>query len=203
MPNLNTTRCSDLVVGHDGAVGVSCVWRRSITTHGAHQEMPSPVGTTASFAGSWNYFVRVYVPDLSSVRYSSLVTGQWNQSTGAGGSNTLVAGIALDATRLWIAGELDACTSVGGSCDANLVSAHAAKPNPVPPTLAPAWAAAVPVHRSAVLGAFDLTWTATRAVRFIAGARAGSKAATRRRCRSSAGRSGSSRAECRDREAGR
>lgn len=45
-------------------------------------------------AGTWNEFVRVYTPDLSALVYSTLVTGDWDRETGAGGGNTRLAALA-------------------------------------------------------------------------------------------------------------
>jgi len=84
-PNLNTTRCrNDLEVFPDGSVLVACTGRRTATTVNAHQRMPLP----GQSVGTWNDFVRVYRPDLSGVIYSSLLTGDWDQTTGQGGGNT-------------------------------------------------------------------------------------------------------------------
>lgn len=157
-PNLNTTRnCNDLDVGPDGAVAVVCQGRRSATTNNAHQKMPSPVGSTASRVGAWNYFVRVYAPDLSSVRYSSLVTGAWDQATGAGGDNTLMSGVSLAADRVLVVGAQAECAKVGGTCTTELVSTKAAKPNPLPVVNVPAWGQGTALRPSGVMGAFKLT----------------------------------------------
>jgi len=155
-PNLNTTRnCNDLDVGSDGAVAIICQGRRTLTTHGAHQEMPSPVGTTASESGTWNFFVRVYAPDLTSVRYSSLLTGAWNTSTGAGGDNTQFFGVSLGSGNVLVAGTHLPCTATGGSCTADLVSAGAAKPNPAPTAGIPTWGSALPSSQSGLLGRLE------------------------------------------------
>ncbi len=87
-PNLNTTRCRNAVsVYADGSVLVSCTGRRTATTVNAFQRMPLP----GQQVGTWNDFVRVYLPDLSGLRYSSLITGDWNRSDGSGGANTTIA----------------------------------------------------------------------------------------------------------------
>jgi len=89
-PNLNTTRCrNEVEVFPDGAVLVACTGRRTATTVNAYQRMPLPGQAT----GTWNEFVRVYKPDLSGLVYSSLLTGNWDQSTGQGGGNTHVQGV--------------------------------------------------------------------------------------------------------------
>ncbi len=99
-PNVNTTRCGadagfsgEIAIAADGAVGIICKGRRTITTTDAHQQMPRPNQPTPP-VGAWNQFVRVYAPDLSAVRYSSLIVGAWD-ATGAGGDNTRLAGLAF------------------------------------------------------------------------------------------------------------
>lgn len=89
-PDLNTTRCrNDIGILPDGAVLIGCSGRRSATTVNAHQRMPLP----GQGVGSWNFFVRIYTPDLSGVVYSSLLTGDWDQNTGQGGDNTQLTGL--------------------------------------------------------------------------------------------------------------
>lgn len=96
-PNLNTTRCRNAVsVFADGAVLVTCTGRRTATTTNAFQRMPLP-GQQVS---AWNEFVRVYRPDLSGLRYSSLLTGEWNRSNGSGGDNTTIATAVAGRNRL-------------------------------------------------------------------------------------------------------
>lgn len=137
-PDLNTTRCrSALSVARDGAVVVACTGRRTATTINAYQRMPLP----GQGVGTWNDFVRVYRPDLSGLRYSSLLTGDWNRSNGSGGDNTtLAAAVALDG-RVLVVGHhrKDAATGL---------------PRGVPmPTLdVPAWGSASPTGESALLG---------------------------------------------------
>ncbi|MCB9528863.1 MAG: hypothetical protein H6701_10830 [Myxococcales bacterium] len=89
-PDLNTTRCRAPRVDAAGRVYLACTGRRTITTADAWQPMP-PLG---GGAGTWNEFVRVYTPDLSALVYSTLVTGDWDRETGAGGGNTRLAALA-------------------------------------------------------------------------------------------------------------
>lgn len=164
-PNLNTTRnCSDLEVAADGSVGIVCQGRRTITTSNAHQRMPVPVGAGASLVGTWNHFVRVYTPDLSTLRYSSLLTGVWNTANGQGGDNVTLNGIAFTPGGIIVAGTHNACTSVGGLCTQALVTAAAAKPNPMPTVGAPAWASTLPQSQSAVLARLEATTLSNDAI---------------------------------------
>lgn len=80
----NTRLRPALRVDEQGRVYVLGVGRRVITTTNAWQKMPKPnEGVSA-----WSEFVRVYSPDLSTLVYSSLLTGKWNTTTGMGGNNT-------------------------------------------------------------------------------------------------------------------
>ncbi len=90
-PDVNTTRLTKNTVKAtaDGSVAVIGVGRRVMTTKNAFQKMPLP---TSSLKGAWSAFVRVYQPDLNAPLYSSLVTGQWDTATGAGGDNTEILG---------------------------------------------------------------------------------------------------------------
>ncbi len=132
-PDVNTTRCGadagfsgEIAIATDGAVGVLCKGRRTITTTDAFQLMPRPNQSNPP-AGAWNQFVRVYTPDLSGLRYSSLIVGAWDTSTGAGGDNTRLSGIAFSP---------DAVVTVGS----NLVdAANLPLGNAVPTTNVPTW----------------------------------------------------------------
>lgn len=144
-PNVNTTRCGsnagysgEIEVGPEGEVAILCLGRRSLSTRDAHQRMPRP-NVPAPLVGSWNQFVRVYAPDLSSLRYSSLLTGQWDTSTGAGGDNTRLIGLALRADGVFVAGWHEAS------------SAGVAEGEPVPTVLGPAWGRSHPVGETALL----------------------------------------------------
>jgi hypothetical protein len=144
-PNLNTTRCGadagysgEISVFDDGSIAVLCLGRRSMTTTDAFQSMPRP-NQTPMPVGSWNQFVRVYAANLASVKYSSLVVGAWDQSTGAGGDNTQLVGLA-QANGHVIAVGLH-------TSDASNV----ANGNSVPSTDVPSWGAAVPTGQSALV----------------------------------------------------
>ena len=92
-PDLNTTRLrpNALVTTADGSVVVIGTGRRTLTTADAYQRMPLPGNGEV---GTWNDFVRQYTPQLSDVSYSSLVTGDWDRATGAGGDNVDILAVA-------------------------------------------------------------------------------------------------------------
>lgn len=139
-PNVNTTRVNDVEVGPDGAVGIVGVGRRVITTAGAHQKMLKRPASSA-----WSQFVRVYTPDLSNVRYSSLVSGTWDPATGAGGGNTTLEALSLAAGRVVAVGRHDENGTTGTAAG-----------NPVPVTGVPAWGTGTPQNASALLARFAL-----------------------------------------------
>lgn len=138
-PDLNTTRCrSRLAVYADGSVAVACTGRRTATTTNAWQRMPLP---SSPQKGTWNDFVRVYTPDLSGLRYSSLLTGDWNRADGSGGGNTTIASV------LPVQGALIA---VGHH--AKNATTGAAQGIAVPTTRIPAWGRATPTGETAIVG---------------------------------------------------
>lgn len=144
-PNVNTTRCGadagysgEIEILSEGSVAVSCLGRRTMTTTDAHQRMPLPNATPLP-TGTWNQFVRVYRADLNGVNYSSLLTGAWDQSSGQGGDNTQVVGLASSAGRLVAVG-LQRADGAG-----------VALGNPIPTQQIPSWGAAQPSGQSAVI----------------------------------------------------
>ncbi len=80
----NTRLRPALKVDDQGRVYILAVGRRVMTTANAWQKMPKP----ADGVSAWSEFVRVYSPDLTTLVYSSLLTGRWNTTTGIGGNNT-------------------------------------------------------------------------------------------------------------------
>lgn len=144
-PDVNTTRCGadagysgEIALGSDGAVAVICKGRRTLTTIDALQSMPRPNQSNPP-VGAWNHYVRVYTPDLSGLRYSSLIVGQWDPVSGAGGDNTRLTGLTLAPEGVLVAGSQLA--------DANGVALG----NSVPVTSVPAWGTAAPQSESALL----------------------------------------------------
>ncbi|MFZ1688242.1 MAG: hypothetical protein WAU70_12505 [Flavobacteriales bacterium] len=90
-PNVNTTYLGKnmLKVTADGSVLVLGKGRRTITTANAYQKMVKPANGGLS---CWNDFARVYTDDLSTLKYSSLLVGQWDTLTQAGGDNVRLNG---------------------------------------------------------------------------------------------------------------
>lgn len=143
-PNLNTTRCGadagqsgEIAIDVDGSIAVTCVGRRTFTTVDAFQFMPRP-NVPAPLTGSWNSFVRVYSRDLDAVKYSSLVVGAWDQTSGVGGDNTRFSGVALQDGHVIAVG----MHLADGAGVASGVSA---------PTIAvPSWGSSAPDSQSAL-----------------------------------------------------
>ncbi|MFD2574049.1 hypothetical protein ACFSUS_25660 [Spirosoma soli] len=136
-PNLNTTRCTDVKVTDDGAVCVVCAGRKTITTANAFQKNVKPGQGTSP----WSQFVRIYKPDLSSVSYSSLITGQFNPATGAGGDNTELYNVLPVANGVLALGMHKENTSSPGTSLGNAV----------PTANAPSWGSTTPNGQSAIL----------------------------------------------------
>ena len=142
-PDVNTTRIARASVKAtaDGSVCIAAVGRRTITTANAYQQMPLP---STGLAGSWNSFVRVYEPDLGLPKYSSLLVGEWDTSTGAGGGNT-------DLYALWKTA--DGIVAVGRHQE-DTGNPGVAKGNAMPVANVPAWGSTTPQNESAVLAFF-------------------------------------------------
>lgn len=134
-PTLNTTYTGKnrLKVTADGSVLMLGVGRRTITTSNAHQQMVKPGNGGAS---CWNEFVRVYTPDLGDLRYSSLVVGQWDTLTQAGGDNVRLYG------------------SFKTSSGVLVVGMHTGAGAQIPVANVPAWGSSTHAAESAVLAYF-------------------------------------------------
>lgn len=91
-PNVNTTRLAKnaLKVSSNGQVVTLGVGRRTLTTVNAYQRNLSP---WSSGSGCWNSFVRVYDAQLGVPKYSSLIVGEWDTLTQAGGDNAEMFGV--------------------------------------------------------------------------------------------------------------
>jgi len=129
-------------------VAVVGTGRRSITTRGAYQKMLRAGTGPGTGAGTWNRFVRVYTPNLSTVRYSSVLTGAWDTATGAGGDNTVLEAVLPETDRV---------LAVGWQGES---SPGVAAGNPVPTAAVPAWGTAGPLGQSALLARLRTATTA-------------------------------------------
>ena len=134
-PDLNTTRVSALEVDARGAVYLTALGRRTITTSNAFMKMYKP----AQGRSAWNYFVRVFEPDLKTLRYSSLLRGPWNAAVDGGGENVLLEGVFPVQGGVLATGwhKLDGSNVPLGA--------------PLSVTEVPAWGASTPAGESAVL----------------------------------------------------
>jgi hypothetical protein len=134
-PNLNTTRCeTTLHADLSGAVYLTCVGRRTITTRAAYQKMPLP----GNGVGTWNDFVRVYSPTLNTLVYSSLLTGNWDQTTGSGGGNIDVRGVFPTNNGVLVVGFHPATSGIANGV-------------PMPTANIPAWGSSTPANETGVL----------------------------------------------------
>ena len=138
-PDVNTTRLARCAVKAtaDGSVAIIAVGRRTITTANAYQQMPLP---STGLTGTWNSFVRVYEPDLSQPKYSSLVVGDWDTGDGSGGGNT-------DLYGQWKTGQ--GVIAVGRHQEEG--STGLAKGDPIPVSNVPAWGQASPENESGLI----------------------------------------------------
>lgn len=84
-PNQNVTR------------GISAfdIWTGIVTLDEELFHYPSPGDRVRITEGvsAWNRFVRVYSEDLSTLAYSSVLTGDWDRATGEGGDNIEIMGL--------------------------------------------------------------------------------------------------------------
>jgi hypothetical protein len=145
-PNVNTTRIRDLDVDAQGRVYVTSVGRRTITTAGAYQKMVKRVGTGGVIqSSSWNNFVRVYTPNFSKAVYSSILTGTWDLTTGAGGGNVEFGGMTPYADGVLIGGyhQLDTTTGLASG-------------NAMPTAGVPTWGKTTPAKEEGALAWFKL-----------------------------------------------
>lgn len=137
-PNLNTTKIAknNIKVSSAGDVCVLSSGRRTITTANAYQKMVLPYYGGVS---CWNSFVRVYTPDFHEPLYSSLVVGQWDTLTQAGGSNTELFGVYKTSQGVIAVGRQDADT-LGNAIGNN-----------IPVTNVTPWGTATPQNETAIL----------------------------------------------------
>jgi len=117
------------------SVFLTGVGRRTITTKMAYQKMLKK----EEGSSTWNYFVRVVSPDLSTLVYSSLLGGTWDPANGNGGGNTiLTAVLPLDKGVITVGyHEVDSTTGI-------------AKGNPIPTTHVPSWGGTTPTSEQGI-----------------------------------------------------
>jgi len=137
-PNVNTTRMArnNMKVSSSGDVCVLAVGRRTITTENAYQKMVKPSNGGLS---AWNSFVRVYDSQFQLPKYSSLIVGQWDTLTQAGGDNTELFGIYKTNLGVICVGRQKADVS------------NSALGNILPVTNVTPWGSATPDGESALL----------------------------------------------------
>ena len=141
-PDINTTRCRSLSVDPQGNVYIVGTGRRPITTKNAMQKMPKP----NEGESRWCDFVRVYSPDLTTLKYSSIVAGTWDWKSGQGGSSVTLEAVTPSRFGLLVVG-FDQVDAKKGDADATNI----------PVTNPPAWASRQRSAQGGVVGrlAFD------------------------------------------------
>ncbi|MEI7801480.1 MAG: T9SS type A sorting domain-containing protein, partial [Bacteroidota bacterium] len=137
-PYVNTTKLTknNMKISSDGSVCVMAVGRRTITTANAYQKMVKPYYGGVS---CWNSFVRVYDENFHVPLFSSLVVGQWDTLTQAGGSNTDLYGMYKTNLGVVCVGRQTADTSGN------------ANGNNIPVTNVTPWGTSTPQNESAIL----------------------------------------------------
>lgn len=105
-PDLGRTVCYDMKVNENGDVIVACTGERVITSVNAYQQMIKPDldGIIDSIPPVTSAFVRMYSGDLSSVSYSSVLTGDWDPQTGIGGANTSLQAVWPVQNKILVTG---------------------------------------------------------------------------------------------------
>lgn len=141
-PDINTTRCRPQVaVDAAGNIAICGTGRRPITTKNALQKMPKP----GEGDSRWCDFVRIYNRELTTLRYSSVVAGEWDGKSKSSGS-----GVALQAA--WPL--RDAVLIVGHSTvDAKTGELGA---SPLPLQNPPTWSTSQRAGEDGVLGRLEI-----------------------------------------------
>jgi hypothetical protein len=143
-PDLNTTRIAknNIKTTSDGNVCILALGRRTLTTANAYQKNVNPY---FGGAGCWNSFVRVYDKDFHLPLYSSLVVGEWDTLTQAGGGNTELFGLHK--------------TKKGVICVGYQTADSQGVPNGnnIPVINVPSWGASTPSNQTAVLVYYEAT----------------------------------------------
>jgi Secretion system C-terminal sorting domain len=137
-PDVNTTRLAknNMKITSSGDVCILGVGRRTITTANAYQKMVKPFYGGLS---AWNSFVRVYDAEFHVPKYSSLIVGEWDTLTQAGGDNTNIFGVYKTAQGVICVGRQ---TSDGSGVPIG---------NDLPVTNVTPWGNSTPQNESAVL----------------------------------------------------
>ncbi len=136
-PNINTTRCRSLTVDLAGNVMLVGTGRRPITTKNAFMKMPK----SNEGESRWSDFVRVYNPDLTTLKYSSILAGTWDWKTNAGGSGVSLQAVVPTDNGLLVVGHSTTDAKKG---DAGATS--------IPIRNAPSWGTTDRGNESGVIG---------------------------------------------------
>ena len=151
--NLTTTRAEpgSLRVDAQGRVYIVGAGPRMVTTFNAHQKLPKITSTINEGIAPWNAFLRVYDADLSTLVYSSALTGVWTYPS-PGAEPTGTNNTELRAVFPTSGGAL----TVGN----HLATAGVANGNPLPVAKVPAWGRSTPENQTAFFGRMSFTTSA-------------------------------------------
>lgn len=107
-PDFNTTRLRNVIsLDPSGRIHVVGTGRNTVTTKNAWQKFPSPLDPDRG-TGSWSDFARVFRQDLTTIDYSSILTGEWNRADGKGGGNVTLHGVCAVPGGLVVVGAIKA-----------------------------------------------------------------------------------------------
>ena len=141
-PNVNTTRCrANISIDVEGNIYLCGTGRRPITTKNAIMKMPKP----DQGVSRWCDFVRVYSRDLTTLRYSSIIAGQWNWQTNEGGSELSLQSAVPTPGGLIVVGfsTVDIKTGQIGATE-------------IPVQNAPAWSAVKRAGEDGIMGRLEI-----------------------------------------------
>ncbi len=137
--DVGLTRLRPVVqVDGQGRIYILGSGQRTITTANAYQKMLKPWEGLSV----WAEFARVYSPDLTTLVYSTILTGKWNPTNGVGANNTALTGILPLPRGLLVAGfhTVDQDGIIEG--------------NAIPTQNVPPWGRRTPAGEEAILARF-------------------------------------------------
>ncbi len=140
--SLKSTPTHNITCDAQGNIYCIADSRGPVTTSNAFQKAPNPL--SGQF-GCWTDFVRVYAPDFSTLRYSSMLAGPCEVATGNGGENVKLCQVIPVSTGLITVGY-------------HIVDAQGlAKGQPAPTASVPSWGKATVLGEDGILAKLDFS----------------------------------------------